>query len=72
MGKKNVVQAKSDNTFNVFALNTKNAADFIGCSEALLRKFRSEGNGPVYSTIGSKIVYPILELKRYLKARLVK
>ncbi|MCP4764246.1 MAG: helix-turn-helix domain-containing protein [archaeon] len=56
---------------DVFAFNTFNAAKFIGCSESLLRKFRSVGEGPAYSKLGKKIVYPLPELKRYLKENLV-
>jgi hypothetical protein len=55
-----------------FALNTKAAADYLGCSEALLRKLRGLGNGPKYSKLGKKVVYPIPELKRFLKDNLVK
>jgi len=57
---------------DVFAFNTSNAAKFLGCSEALLRKFRSLGEGPAYSKLGKKIVYPIPELKKYLKKTLVR
>ena len=55
-----------------FALNTNAAADYLGCSEALLRKLRGLGTGPKYSKLGTKVVYPIPELKRYLKDNLVK
>ncbi len=55
-----------------FALNTVDAANYIGVSEALLRKMRSDGNGPSFAKINTKIVYPVPELKNYLKRNLLK
>lgn len=54
-----------------FALNTEEAARFIGVSEALLRKMRSQGNGPNYAMLNSKIVYPVTELKSFLEKNLI-
>lgn len=53
------------------ALDTLNAARFCGISEALMRKLRGQGNGPNYSKVNSKIVYPISELKKFLEKNLV-
>ena len=53
------------------AVNTVDAAKSLGCSEALLRKMRGEGIGPAYSKLGKKIVYPVIELKKYLNDNLV-
>jgi hypothetical protein len=68
---KNQLKKQFRTTPDVFAVNTPTAAKFIGCSEALLRKLRALGNGPSFSKVGSKIVYPIYELKKYIKSNLV-
>jgi hypothetical protein len=70
--KKKIIKKRIKKAPEIFAFNTPTAAKFLGCSEALLRKFRSDGNGPAYSRLGKKIVYPIPELKRYLKEKLVR
>lgn len=54
------------------ALNTSRAAEYLDVSESLLRKMREQGNGPKYSKINTKIVYPVSELIRFLEANLTK
>jgi hypothetical protein len=66
-----IIRKTFNKTLTRFALNTANAAHFIGVSEALLRKMRAEGNGPSYATVNKKIVYPVPELKKFLEKHLV-
>lgn len=53
------------------SLNTAKAAEYIGVSEALLRKLRGDGRGPRFSRIGKKVVYPVPELKKYVRSTMV-
>lgn len=66
-----IIRKTLNTSMNRFAFNTADAAHFIGVSEALLRKMRSEGNGPSYSMVNKKIVYPVPELKSFLKKNLI-
>ncbi|WDP92309.1 MAG: helix-turn-helix domain-containing protein [Desulfobacter sp.] len=64
---------KVKKSLSPFGLNTNDAAKFLGCSEALLRKMRGQGTGPAYSKLGGKkISYPVPELKKFMKDNLVK
>lgn len=65
--KKIIIKKKVDSRILRHALNTPNAAVFMGISEALLRKMREEGNGPRYSRVNSRIVYIIDDLKDFLE-----
>lgn len=69
--KNNIEKKNARKNFEALAVNTSAAAKILGCSEGLLRKFRSVGDGPVYAKLGFKIVYPLTELKRYLEENLV-
>ena len=46
-----------------FALNTNDAAEYIGVSSSLLRKLRDNNEGPSYSKVGSRVVYPVVCVK---------
>ena len=69
--KKLIVKNKMKMEITAFALNTNDAAEYIGVSSSLLRKLRDNNEGPSYSKVGSRVVYPIPELKKYLKNNLV-
>ncbi len=66
-----VIRKKVTSTVGRFAVNTADAARYIGVSEALLRKMRTEGNGPIFSKVNTKIVYPISELKKFIEKNLI-
>lgn len=53
------------------ALSTPEAAKFLGCSPSLLRKMRSEGEGPEYAKLNRKVVYPVQKLREYLESSIV-
>jgi transposase-like protein len=54
-----------------YSVNTADAARYIGVSESLLRKMRTVGNGPNYSKVNQKVVYPLSELKKFVEKNLV-
>jgi predicted transcriptional regulator len=53
------------------ALNTHDAAKYLGVSESLLNKLRQTGDEPRFCRIGKKVVYETKELKRFLKSKRV-
>lgn len=51
------------------ALNTKEAARFIGMSQSWLRKARiglTDDPGPKFRKVGRKVIYPLQSLKDFL------
>lgn len=50
----------------IIALDTENAAKAIGVSAAMMKKMRSEGSGPKYSKVGTKVVYMVKWLESFL------
>jgi predicted DNA-binding transcriptional regulator AlpA len=53
------------------ALTTKQAAKFIGISEAALRVWRADGVGPRYYKAGTKLVrYRRADLERWIEEHL--
>ncbi|BCO08591.1 hypothetical protein GF1_09670 [Desulfolithobacter dissulfuricans] len=49
------------------ALNGSDAGRYLGISESMMRKMRSDGSGPPYKTIGRKIVYLRSDLQQWLE-----
>lgn len=39
------------------SMGTKEAAEYLGVSEDLLKKLRGQGEGPPYAKIGQRVVY---------------
>lgn len=55
---------------NQVVLNDVEAARYLGLSAQTHRNYRSYGNkGPAYHKLGSRIVYKISDLERYLAER---
>jgi excisionase family DNA binding protein len=53
-------------------LNSKQAARYLGVSEASLRLWRSEGRGPCHFRAGEKLVrYRRADLDAWIKQRLI-
>jgi excisionase family DNA binding protein len=53
------------------ALTSKQAARYLGVSEATLRLWRSEGKGPAFFRAGEKLVrYRRADLDTWIEARL--
>lgn len=54
----------------------KEAAEYIGLSEAALQKWRTNGVGIPYAKLGNghsaRIIYEIAELDEYVQARKIK
>ena len=48
-------------------LSTKQAADYLGLAEQTLANWRFLRQGPVYSKLGRRIVYQIIDLDAYLQ-----
>lgn len=48
-------------------LNEREAAHTLGCSAALLRKWRRVGGGPRYCKIGSLVRYSEADLATYIE-----
>ena len=53
-------------------MNTSRAARYCGVLEALLRKFRQNGDGPLYCKVEKKVVYRKDHLDQFLETCLVK
>ncbi len=47
------------------------AADMIGCSTALIRKWRRNGEGPNYHKIGSIVRFAPVDIQAYMDAQRV-
>ena len=47
----------------------KIAADFLGVSVRQVRNWRYRGGGPVYSKLGSRVVYDVADLEAFKAAR---
>lgn len=55
---------------NQIVLNDVQAARYLGLSPQTLRNYRSCGNkGPAYHKLGSRCVYKISDLEKYLAER---
>ena len=53
-----------------FVMNSKQAAGYVGCSESVLRLWRSQGQGPRYFRAGKLIRYRRADLDSWIEARL--
>lgn len=49
-------------------LKTKDAADYCGSSASTFEKLRLTGGGPIYSTIGRRVIYRLHDLDAWLAA----
>lgn len=48
-------------------LSTEDAARMLGIAPGTLANWRGENKGPRFARIGSRVVYPLDELKRFLR-----
>ena len=60
------MQAKSETTPRV--LRTPDAAQYCGSSKSTFEKLRLSGGGPIYSKLGSRVVYRIEDLDAWIAA----
>ena len=56
---------------NAYPLNEREAANMLGCSVALLRKWRSCGEGPAFVKIGRLVRYRREDIDVFLDAHRV-
>ena len=56
---------------NSNVLNEHEAASMLGCSAALLRKWRRLGDGPSYSKLGRLVRYRQEDIQAFLEAHRV-
>jgi predicted DNA-binding transcriptional regulator AlpA len=47
---------------------TTQAAEFLGAKRKTLENWRSTDRGPAYVKIGGRVLYPQVELDRYVEA----
>jgi predicted DNA-binding transcriptional regulator AlpA len=52
-------------------LNERQAAGMLGCSVALMRKWRRLGQGPSYRKLGRLVRYTQADIQAFLDAQLV-
>ncbi len=52
-------------------VNTKQAAELLGVSEATLNNWRSLRKGPAYRKLGGRVLYERFELEAWSKAQAV-
>ncbi|WP_370645824.1 helix-turn-helix transcriptional regulator [Corynebacterium sp. ACRQP] len=50
----------------VYAVNTEDAASFVGLSVKTLANMRSDGTGPKYLKVGSKVLYRVRDLENWI------
>lgn len=62
-----VVKVKEVQTL---ALNTVDAAKYLGLSKAKLIKHRTKGGGPKYAKIGRNVSYPVQGLKDWFEEQM--
>ena len=66
------MQGKSEDHEGPNALNTQDAANYLGVSSSFLEKARrGVCNGPLFARLGKRVVYPIAELDSFLSKNLV-
>lgn len=51
-------------------LNSRQASAYLGCSESVMRLWRSQGQGPRYFRAGKLIRYRRADLDAWIEARL--
>jgi excisionase family DNA binding protein len=51
-------------------LSARHASSYLGCSESVLRLWRSQGKGPRYFRAGKLIRYRKADLDAWIEARL--
>lgn len=54
---------------NQQVFNDVRAARYLGLAPQTLRNMRHYGKGPVYHKLGSRVVYKICDLEKYLAER---
>ncbi|GAB3252502.1 helix-turn-helix transcriptional regulator [Arthrobacter pigmenti] len=54
------------------ALDSEDAAVYLGFARATLKRWRTTGTGPAYVRVGSKIVYRIEDLDAFLRAHRIR
>lgn len=54
---------------SIESIDQKQAADYLGVSQSLLKKWRSEDRGPAYYRFGRRIVYLVRELDEFREAQ---
>jgi len=52
-------------------LNSSDSARYVGISEAMMRKMRSDGSGPKFRKIGRKVIYLRRDLQQWLESKAV-
>ena len=52
-------------------LNTRQAAEYLGLSDIVLRVWRTEKRGPKYSKAGSRVIYRLSALNEWLDSNAV-
>lgn len=52
-------------------LNEKQAAQYLGCSVGMMRKWRLLGNGPAFSKLGRLVRYSEADLAAFVEANRV-
>ena len=52
-------------------LTTREASAFLRISKPTLERWRMEGRGPRYAKIGHRVLYPRVELDRFLQEHIV-
>jgi hypothetical protein len=50
-------------------LNTKSAAKLLDVSPGFLERRRVEGGGPIFAKLGSRVVYGVDDLSRWVDER---
>ena len=50
------------------SVNASEAAELMGMSEGTLKNMRSRREGPVFSKVGTKVLYRVKDLEKYLEA----
>lgn len=53
------------------ALNTHEAATYLGLSAPTLHRWRAAGTGPRYAKLGGAVVYRVVDLDSWLESKLV-
>jgi excisionase family DNA binding protein len=48
-------------------VNTREAAEYLGCSPKTLQNWRSSGKGPRFVRIGGKIAYDFADLDAFIR-----
>lgn len=67
MAKSNLTRSKQEPNLEPRFFGTRSAANYLGLSPRTLEKYRWTGDGPTYVKCGSRCLYKVVDLDRWME-----